>query len=116
MRSRTFILHQLTKLLWREAALFRDISHRVSVDRICSWDLDSAQAITHGDMLTLTDDDESDFLQRADRCQMINAGPLWHSARQSLPRACPGCQNAFRSPAAQRDIRQLHSECFPVSL
>ena len=73
---------ELPKLIWREATLFRNISHRISVYRVCARYLHRPQAIAHRDMLALSDYDESDFLQRSDGCQVIDSRQLWHAVRR----------------------------------
>jgi hypothetical protein len=68
-------LKQSAEFVGCETSLLRDISHRVSIDRIVSRDRESAHTVRHNDMLALTDDLEAGLLQRGDRRALL-ADPM----------------------------------------
>jgi len=45
---------------------------------IMTWNREDANTIGHDDMLALTHDAETGFLQSANSIQMIDAGNPWH--------------------------------------
>ncbi len=72
-------LKRCPKLFYRETSIPCDPTHGIRVDRVITWNRQKPNAIRHHDMLTMTDNAKSRFLQGSHGSKMIDAGDAWHA-------------------------------------
>jgi hypothetical protein len=61
-----------------KGALRRDSAHRKGIHRIVPWNREDANSIRHYNVLSLSEDAKTCFLQRSHCIKMIYAGNLRH--------------------------------------
>ena len=75
---------QRAKLVFVESRISDDASHAEGVHRVVPRDGDDANAVGHNDVLPLTGDAETGFLEGAHSVLMIDAGDPRHVLRSDL--------------------------------
>jgi hypothetical protein len=69
---------ELPKLVDGQSGVAGDPAHRYRIDGIVAREHDFTRSIRHDDVLTLSENPETDLLQCADRIEMINPWQLRH--------------------------------------